>query len=54
MAALERSAPLEIRATGKTLTGEAVRYGQRATDRPERFEAGAFAPLGPLEFEPPA
>ena len=48
MAALERSAPLEIRATGKTLTGEAVRYGQRATDRPERFEAGAFAPLGPL------
>ena len=44
----ERTAPLEIRATGKTLTGEAVRYGQRATDRPERFEAGAFAPLGPL------
>ena len=48
MAALERSAPLEIRAAGRTLTGEAVRYGQRATDRPERFEAGAFAPLGPL------
>ena len=48
MAALERSAPLEVRAAGQTLTGEAVRYGQRATDRPERFEAGAFAPLGPL------
>ena len=50
MAAVERSAPLEVRATGRTLTGEAVRYGERATDRPERFEAGAFAPLGPLHL----
>ena len=45
---IERSVPLEIRSTGKVLTGEAIRYGQRAADRPERFEAGAFAPLGPL------
>ena len=46
MAALERSAPLEIRAAGRTLTGEAIRYGERATDRPERFQPGAFAPIG--------
>ena len=39
---LERSAPLEVRASGRTLTGEAIRYGQRASDRAERFEAGAF------------
>ena len=48
MAALERSAPLEIRAAGRTLTGEAIRYGVRASDRPERFEPGAFAPIGPV------
>ena len=50
MAAVERSAPLEVRATGRTLSGEAVRYGERATDRAERFEPGAFAPLGPLSL----
>ena len=50
MAELERSAPLEVRASGRTLTGEAVRYGQRATDRPERFEAGAFTPLGAVNL----
>ena len=48
MGDLERSAPLEVRAAGRTLTGEAVRYGEQSNDRPERFEAGAFAPLGPL------
>ena len=42
MATLERSAPLEVRASGRTLTGEAIRYGRRASDRAERFEAGAF------------
>ena len=50
MAALERSAPLEIRAAGRTLTGEAIRYGVRATDRAERFEPGAFAPLGDVSL----
>ena len=42
----ERSAPLEVRAVGRTLTGEAIRYGAVATDRPERFQPGAFAPIG--------
>ena len=50
MPELERSAPLEVRAAGRTLIGEAVRYGQRATDRPERFEAGAFAPVGAVNL----
>ena len=45
MGDLERSAPLEVRATGRTLVGEAVVYGQQARDRPERFEPGAFQPL---------
>ena len=42
----ERSAPLEIRAAGRTIVGEAVRYGEEASDRPERFEVGAFQPIG--------
>lgn len=46
MADTERTAPFEVRASGRTLTGDAIRYRQQATDRPERFEAGAFAPLG--------
>ena len=50
MGGIERAAPLEVRAAGRTLTGEAVRYGQQAADRAERFEAGAFAPLGPLSL----
>ena len=41
----ERTSPLEFRASGRTIVGEAVRYGVQATDRPERFEAGAFQPL---------
>ena len=44
----ERTAPLEVRASGRTILGEAIHYGQRASDRPERFEAGAFQPLGPV------
>ena len=50
MAALERSAPLEIRAAGRTLTGEAIRYGVRATDRAERFEPGAFGAIGDVSL----
>ena len=50
MGGVERAAPLEIRAAGRTLTGEAVRYGEAATDRPERFEPGAFAPLGDVSL----
>ena len=50
MADVERSAPLEVRASGRTLTGEAIRYGQLAGDRPERFEAGAFTPLGAVNL----
>ena len=50
MGGVERAAPLEIRAAGRTLTGEAVRYGEAATDRAERFEPGAFAPLGDVSL----
>ena len=46
----ERTAPLEFRASGRTLTGEAIRYGQQATDRPERFEPGVFQPLGAVSL----
>ena len=46
----ERSAPLEVRASGRTVTGEAVRYGQRAKDRPERFAPGAFQPIGDVSL----
>lgn len=42
-ATAERSAAVEFRVSGRTLTGEAIRYGERALDRPERFTAGAFA-----------
>ena len=36
---MERTRPLEFRAAGRTLTGPAVRYGEVAADRRERFEA---------------
>ena len=42
----ERLAPVECRLEGRTLRGVAMRYGEQARDRPERFEAGAFQPLG--------
>ena len=42
----ERSAPVEFRVSGRTLAGTAIRYGERARDRAEMFEAGAFQPLG--------
>ena len=40
---VERSAPVEFRyAGGWTIVGPAMRYGEQAADRRERFEAGAF------------
>ena len=42
----ERLAPVECRLEGRTLRGVAMRYGEVARDRPERFEPGAFQPLG--------
>ena len=44
----ERTSPLECRMEGRTLTGTALRYGERASDRPEMFAPGAFGPLGSL------
>ena len=42
--ALERFfAGLEIRASGRSLVGPAIRYGEVSPDHRERFEAGAFA-----------
>lgn len=40
---LERSAPLEVRVSGRTLRTE-VPYGVRATDRAEMFAPGALEP----------
>lgn len=45
-ATVERSEPVEVRLSGRTLRGVALRYGERAQDRAEMFEAGAFQPLG--------
>ena len=40
---MERTAPVEFRAvTGRTVVGPVVNYGERASDRSERFAAGAF------------
>ena len=51
----EQSAPLECRVAGRTLTGEAVRYGvlnPRAAPevraRSERFEPGSIHPVEPV------
>lgn len=44
----ELTAPLEVRVDGRTLTGEAMVYGQRAVDRAERFEPGALVPVEPV------
>ena len=49
-ATVERLAPIEVRASGRTLTGVALRYGQRARDRAEMFEPGAFQPLGAVSM----
>ena len=45
-ATVERSAPVEFRVSGRTLRGVALRYGEKARDRAETFEAGAFQPIG--------
>ena len=45
---VERSAPVEVRLSGRTLHAIALRYGERARDRAEMFEAGAFQPIGPV------
>ena len=45
---VERSAPVEVRLSGRTLHGIALRYGERARDRAEMFEPGAFRPIGPV------
>ncbi len=44
----EHSAPLEVRVTGRTLTGPAMLYGSKARDRAERFEPRALEPLEPV------
>ena len=44
----EHTTPLELRVDGRTLTGEAMRYGERARDRAERFEPGALELLEPV------
>ena len=44
----ELTAPLEVRVDGRTLTGEAMRYGERARDRAERFEPAALVPVEPV------
>ena len=43
---IERVAPVEVRVSGRTLTGTALRYGEQARDRAEMFTPGAFAPIG--------
>ena len=43
---MERTAPVELRLSGRTLHGVALRYGEPARDRPELFRPGAFQPLG--------
>ena len=45
---MERTRPTEVRLSGRTLAGVALRYGEPARDRAEMFEPGAFAPLGPV------
>ena len=44
----ELAAPLEVRVDGRTLTGPAMLYGERARDRAERFEPGALELLEPV------
>ena len=39
---VEHTRPVEVRASGGMLTGEALPYGERARDRAEMFLAGSF------------
>ena len=43
---IEHREGLEFRVQGRTLTGIALRYGDVSPDYRERFEPGAFAPIG--------
>ena len=47
---IERAAAVEVRMSGRTLRGVALRYGERSLERAEMFEAGAFAPLGEVSL----
>ena len=49
-AVAERAAAVEFRFSGRTLTGPAVHYNERAQDRNEMFQVGAFAPLGDVDL----
>ena len=44
----ERTAPLELRVCGRTLTGAAIPYGEQARDRAEMFRAGSVELLEPV------
>ena len=44
----ELAAPLEVRVSGRTLTGAAMVYGSRAKDRAEMFEPGSLQPVYPV------
>ena len=44
----EHSTPLEVRVSGRTLTGAAMVYGRRAADRAEMFEPGSLVPVEPV------
>ena len=46
----ERTSPVELRLAGRTLRGTAIRYRERARDRAEMFETGAFQPLGVVKL----
>ena len=41
---------MEVRLSGRTLRGVALRYGEQARDRAEMFEPGAFQPIGPVSL----
>ena len=42
------STPLEVRVAGRTLSGPAIPYGERARDRPEMFRPGSVELLEPV------
>lgn len=48
---METTEALECRLAGRTLSGVALRYGERARDRAEMFRAGAFQPLGDVVLD---
>ena len=49
---MEHTAPVEFRASGRTVSGPVVIWGETAQDRAERFEPGAFTSMAdPLELD---